>query len=120
MPVNYSALQTTATRLLRENGQAITLNYESSEVIDPATGVVTTVATNNSISGYGLASNYDQSEIDGNSIRSSDIKLLLSNTSSAPQPGWTATVDSKVHRVMDVRQIKPAGTNVMYILQLRV
>lgn len=120
MPINYSALQTTATRLLTDNGQSITLNYESAEVIDPATGVVTTPATNNSISGYGLATNYDITEIDGNAIEASDIRLLLSNISTRPETGWTATVDSKVHRVMDVRQIKPAGTNVIYILQLRV
>lgn len=120
MAIDYSSLQATATRLLTENGQSITLTYQTAEVINPATGVVTTPATTNTISGYGIATNYDKSEIDGNAIQSSDIRLLISNISTAPGSGWTASVDGKVHRVMDVRQIKPAGTNIMYILQLRV
>ena len=93
MGLNHSALESTATRLLRDNGQAITFSYETGEVIDPATGVVTTPASSGSVSGYGVATNYKNAEIDGQSILASDLKLLASNVATEPKVDWEVGVN---------------------------
>lgn len=120
MGVNYTALQATATNLLRDNGQSITFTYETGEVIDPATGTVTTPASETTIAGFGVATNYKNAEIDGQSVLASDLKLLASNIATEPQVDWQVTVNSKTWRVMSVMPINPAGTNVMYICQIRI
>ena len=120
MGVNYTALEGTATRLLRDNGQAITFTYETGEVINPATGVVTTPASNSTVSGYGVATNFKNAEINGDTILSSDLKLLASNVASEPKANWRVGVNGRTWRVMQVSPINPAGTNVMYICQIRI
>jgi hypothetical protein len=120
MGVNYTALEATATRLLRDNGQAITFSYETGEVINPATGTVTTPASESTVSGYGVASNYKNAEIDGQSVLASDLKLLASNVATEPKANWKVGVNGKTWRVMQVMPINPAGTNVMYICQIRI
>ena len=120
MGVNYTALEGTATRLLRDNGQAITFTYETGEIINPATGVVTTPATQSTVSGHGVATNYKNAEIDGQSVLASDLKLLASNVATEPKANWKVGVNGKTWRVMQVMPINPAGTNVMYICQIRI
>lgn len=120
MGVNYTALQSTATRLLRDNGQAITFSYQTGEVINPATGAVTTPASEATVPGFGVATNYKNAEINGETVLSSDLKLLASNIATAPEVNWKVTVNGKTWRVMQVMPINPAGTNVMYILQIRI
>lgn len=120
MGVNYTALEATATRLLRDNGQAITFTYETGEVIDPATGVVTTPASESTVDGFGVATNYKNAEIDGQSVLASDLKLLASNVATEPKPNWKVGVNGETWRVMQVMPVNPAGTNVMYICQIRI
>ena len=120
MGINYTALQSTATRLLQSNGQSVTFRYETGEVINPATGTVTTPASEETVPGFGVAINYKNAEIDGQTVLASDLKLLVSNLATAPEVNWKVTVNSKAWRVMQVMPINPAGTNVMYILQIRI
>lgn len=120
MAINYSNLQTKATALLQNNGQSITFSYTSGAVIDPATGTVTSAGTVTNVSGYGVASNYRNAEIDGESILASDVRLIASNVATEPEPDWTVIVNSRTWRVMDVQPINPAGTNIIYICQLRI
>jgi len=101
MAVNYASLQKTAFNLLKANGQAITFSYTSGEDIDPATGVVSDAGTSVNVTGYGAATKYKNMEIDGEA------------------KGWNVYVNSGNWRVMDVEEISPAGTNVIYICQLR-
>ena len=120
MGINYAALESTATRLLRDNGQAIVFTFETGEVIDPATGTVTTPASESTVNGYGVATNFKNAEIDGQSVLASDLKLLASNISTAPTVGAKVSVNGKTWRIMQVMPINPANTNVMYICQIRV
>ena len=120
MGINYTSLQSTATRLLQGNGQAITFRYEAGESIYPATGVVTTPASESTVAGFGVALNYTNVELNGESIIESDLKLLVDNVATEPQVGWKATVNSETWRVMRVMPVNPAGTNVMYELQIRI
>ena len=120
MAINYTALQSKAETLLRDNGQSITFSYTSGAVIDPATGTVSDSGTTETVTGYGIATNYNRAEIDGQAILASDLRLIVNNVSTEPQVDWTVSVNSNTWRVMSVQPINPAGTNVIYICQLRI
>ncbi len=119
MGVNYTALQTKATNLLKNNGQEITFTYTSGEDIDPATGVVSDAGSITTVTGYGAATRYRNIEIDGDAILASDLRLICNSVSSEPQVGWNVSVNSDSFRVMEVESVNPAGTNVIYICQIR-
>lgn len=120
MGINYTALQSTATNLLTDNGQAVTFSYTSGAVINPATGEVTDAGSVTNVAGYGVAVAYKTAEIDGQSVLASDLKLIANNVATAPAVGWTVSVNSRTWRVMNVQPLNPAGTNIMYICQLRI
>ena len=119
MAVNYASLQKTAFNLLKANGQAITFSYTSGADIDPATGIVSDAGTSVNVTGYGAATKYKNMEIDGEAIQASDMRLICDNVATKPEQGWNVYVNSGNWRVMDVEEISPAGTNVIYICQLR-
>jgi hypothetical protein len=44
----------------------------------------------------------------------------LEAVTTAPEVGDSVTINTIVHRVVDVEQVNPAGTVVIYKLQVRV
>lgn len=120
MAVNYTSLQNTATRLLRDNGQVVPFAYKTGEVVNPATGQVTTPATNNTLNAFAIVRRYDNEEVNGSTVLASDLLLIINNISIEPDVAWTVTVDTKIHRVMSVRSLSPAGTNIVYYVQIRI
>ena len=112
----YTDLAAVALRLLTDKGQQVTFSRETSTGFDPETGINTT--TTSTITGYGAAFDYNSSEIDGTIIVKGDIRFLF-EAGSAPQQDDTAPVDSIIYRVMAVKKISPAGTDVLYEVQLR-
>jgi len=110
----------TATSLLTKLGEAVALTYETDEVRSPATGEITTPATENEVSGFGYPSRYQNAEVDGTVIKRSDTRLVLNKVSRRPEQGWRAQVQGKAFRVMDVQPITKSGADVVYICQLRV
>ena len=110
----------TATTLLTKFGEAVTLTYETNEVRNPATGEITTPATQNQVSGVGYPSRYQNAEVDGTVVRRSDTRLILNKVREEPAQGWRAQVQGKTFRVMDVQPITRSGLDVIYICQLRV
>lgn len=114
----YSNLAATASRLLASKGQSVTFSREVSGTLDPVTGIISG-ATTTTFSGNGAAFDYNNSEIDGTVIKSGDIRLLVEALSTEPEQGDKCTVNSIDYRVMDVSPTNPAGTVVMYEVQLR-
>lgn len=113
----YTDLAAVATRLLTDKGQKVTLSRETSSSFNPATGVNTTATS--TFSGYGAAFDYNHNEIDGDLIKKGDIRFILEATTTVPLAGDITTIDSVIYRVMSVKKTSPAGTPVMYTLQLR-
>ena len=109
----------TASKLLKKFGEAVVFTYEIGGGFHPDTGahLPSTVVT---VNGFGYPGRYESNDIDGTSIRSGDIRLTVEKISSRPLVGWTVTVDGKAYRVMDVRNVRLSGTDVIYICQLRV
>ena len=110
----------TATTLLAKFGEAVSLTYETDEVRNPATGEVTTPASESVVSGFGYPSRYQNAEVDGTVIKRSDTRLILNKVDEEPAQGWRAQVQGKAFRVMDVQPITKSGADVIYICQLRV
>jgi hypothetical protein len=74
----------TGTKLLAEFGEAVSLTYETDEVRNPATGEVTTPATESVVSGFGYPSRFQNAEVDGTVIKRSDTRLILNKVDEAP------------------------------------
>ena len=110
----------TATTLLAKFGEAVSLTYETDEVRNPATGEVTTPASENVVPGFGYPSRFQNAEVDGTVIKRSDTRLILNKVDEEPAQGWRAHVQGKAFRVMDVQPITKSGADVVYICQLRV
>ena len=114
------AIADTATTLLAKFGEAVSLTYETNEVRNPATGEITTPATENVVPGFGYPSRFQNAEVDGTVIKRSDTRLILNKVDEEPAQGWRAQVQGKTFRVMDVQPITQSGADVIYICQLRV
>lgn len=110
----------TASRLLAKEGEPVVLSYTTAEVRDPATGEIVTPGSTVTVDGNGYPCGYRSMDIDGDVIRQGDIRLTLEKVSERPQVGWSCLVDSVSYRVMDVRKVRRAGSDVIYTLQLRV
>lgn len=110
-----------ARRQLEAFGRTVNLVRVTEGAYNVATGA-TAAATTANYSAYGLPDGYNSLEVDGTSIRNSDIKLWLSTptTGEVPLVGDTATIDSVVHRIVNVGKITAQGSNLIYELQCRI
>ena len=114
----YTGLASTAAKLLADKGQLITFTRKTLSSFDPIIGKET-LGTATTYTGNGAAFDYKASELVDGLIQKGDIKLLLEATTTAPLIDDTCVIDSVTYRVMDVITTSPAGTVVIYTLQLR-
>lgn len=114
----YANLKSTASKLLQSKGQQVTFTRSVEASFDPATGIKTE-DTDITFAGYGAAFDYNKTEIDGEIVQAGDIRFLMEATDTAPALGDTTTIDSIIYRVMNVEVTSPAGTAVIYTVQLR-
>lgn len=105
---------------LEDKGRSVSLQRVTEGSYNVADGTVGAATTTN-YSAYGLPDGYNALEVDGKSIRNSEIKLWLSTptTGEVPAVGDTATIDSVVHRIVSVNKITAQGSNLIYELQCR-
>lgn len=114
------SLAATASRLLAANGEAVTITFPpSTPAFNPVTGAAQTPTASQTITGSGYPAGYEGSEIDGETIKAGDVKLILEKVSTRPEAGATATVDSKTYRIQNVQFIRRSGADIIYICQLR-
>lgn len=115
----YAQLSTTAARLLTSKGQTLSFSRDNVTSFNPVTGEETTGAPV-TYSGKGAVFGYGSSEINGTDIQRDDRRIILEAVTTAPEVGDSVTINTIVHRVVDVEQVNPAGTVVIYKLQVRV
>ena len=108
----------TASRLLKDKGASVTFTRTVTGSFDPVTGVETP-GTPVTIKGSGAAFDYKHTEIDGTIIQRGDIRFLFEPTTIEVAIGDTVPVDSVTYRAMDANPLKPAGTTVLQVIQLR-
>ena len=120
MAFNYAITKSTADKLLNNFGQSVLITNKVSGAYDPATGTVSqTITTQN---GIGAVFDRGSKEIDGTTILLGDKKMLLSAVDiTKPQINDTVLVGSINYTIKEpLIEINPAGTVVMYKLNLRV
>ena len=114
-----------AALLLAREGETVSIAFPGTPAFDPVTGAAQTPTAATTVTGKGYPSQYRKSELgagDQNgqtTIQSGDIRLTLEKITPRPEVNCTATVDGRTYRVMDVRPIRKAGADVIYICQLR-
>lgn len=114
----YSDLQATANDLLSQFGQQITINTVSVGTYNPSTGQ--SIITSSTQNGIGAVFDYGSKDIDGQLILQGDKKLLLSQIGiTSVKVNDTVTIGSKTYTITNVKELNPAGTNVMYTCNLR-
>ena len=121
--------RTTAGRLLgtiaaNGKGQTATITRRTSGAYDVSTGAAAVTTTTQA--GSGVEVEYKQRDIDGTMVLEGDRKFFLSplNTAgavlTAPAMDDTVTLsDSSVWTIKAVDTLSPAGTAILYVLQLR-
>ena len=121
MTFDHAASAATALRLLQQFGQAVTLRKQTAGAYDPAAGSATVSTAD--YAGTGALLDYDLINsgqwLEQSMVEAGDKKLLL-----APDIGATPEADDLIiaqgtWRIVNVKIINPAGTVVLYKLQLR-
>lgn len=109
-----------AARLLREQGELVTFSVAgATPAFDPITGQAQQADPPTMFTAYGYPSKYHRNEVDGESVRAGDVRLVLERASTQPEQGNMAFVDGVNYRVMAVRPVRKSGIDVIFICQLR-
>jgi hypothetical protein len=120
MSFDYDNIAAVADELLAEFGQSCSLGSVTDGAYDPATGEAAPAATAHAITA--AVFDYPQRFIDGTLIRTGDKRVLASPVGLAvePKPGDTLTDSAgKVYQVIDAKATAPAGTVVLWTIQVR-
>lgn len=120
MSFDYDDAAADADELLTEFGQACVLDSVTTGAYDPATGEAGTTSAVHTVVAVILA--YPQHFIDGSLILSGDKRALVSpvGLTVAPKPGDTLTDAYQTeYKVIDAKELAPAGTVVLWTLQVR-
>jgi len=125
MSAFYDDMALTAADLLTELGQAVTLTHTVSGAYDPATGT-TGADTTTTQTVTGVEEAYSARPIDGTLILMGDKKFHLAplNTAGAAIAPPVAEdkitlADASVWTIKAVMPVSPAGTPVLFTLQIR-
>lgn len=126
MAFDYDAILDKADTLLVNFGQTMTLVEVDQGTYNPDTGGHSGASTtNHSVTGVILeysARAGGNRLADGSLIEETDRKVLISpkGMTVVPQAGrHRLTVGSDTYEIVRVKQLSPAGTNVLYELQVR-
>lgn len=113
----YQRLARTTAALLTRLGQGVTVRRQTLGAYDPATGAAAPVIQITSGIPAAVFA-YVDADIDGTLIQRGDKRVLMSPTFE-PVKGDVVTIGSVEHTVISVRSNEPAGTPVLYTVQVR-
>lgn len=114
---NYTRMQATASRLLKKFGKEITVQVLTGETLDIPTQSKVNIYTD--VTGNGVTGKFNNNEIDGSLILTTDLKLTIENLSIPPVINSKVSIDGVDYRVASVSKSKPAGINLLYKIGLR-
>lgn len=113
----YTDLAATARSLLATYGQAITLKRTTGDSNDPVTGDVT-AGTETEFTPNGVLKPFPDALVDGTRIQASDRELILDDT-VAPEMDDEITIDGQDWTIVRIIGTKPAGTALVWRVQVR-
>lgn len=119
MSFNYTTTAATAKALIARFGTSVGMSRTVPGAYDPETGGPA-AGTTTTQTVQAVVVDFPQSYIDGTLIRAGDRKALVSTPGiTAPLAGDTFTWKSQPLVVVSVKELGPAGTAVLYTLQVR-
>ena len=108
----------TVLRLIKKNGQQVTLTRMQDGVYDPQSGTVSRTGT--TYTGFGVPMPYRYRDVDGTRILQSDVQVYVApQIGSTPRPSDTLTVGGQVFQVIASNPLAPAGPIVLHDVQCR-
>jgi hypothetical protein len=117
--MNYTRFAQIASRLLTKFGMTATLVRRVSGTYVPATGAIPVTETSQSVKVVLTA--YPEKMIDGTAIHTGDkqVSMSVENLDFLPQAGDRLVVGVVTYNVIQVKEHNPAGTVLLYELQVR-
>lgn len=116
----YADLADVATSMLAEFGQPVTLRRYSAGTYDPTTGAATTTSTdvtvNAAIFDYTASGQYLQKD---SLIQEGDKQAFMDASVAVPDLKHHVIVGGVEYVIINVGEVNPAGTPVLYELHLR-
>ena len=104
--------------LINDIGKPLTLRKVTEGTYSPSTGLITNTNTDTSVKGMML--NYKDSQLDDDIIRRGDRKIVLRASDGVVPEIQDVVLDGLVeYRLVNVRQIEQAGTDLIYVCQGR-
>lgn len=116
----YADLRSIAASMLTDKGQQMTLNKRTSGAYDPATGASTVTSVPHTVTG--AVFDFPAALIDGTLIQQGDKKVLVSALGLTVEPDTTndtLEIGGLTHVIVSARKTSPAGTTVLWTLQVR-
>lgn len=114
---DYAKMAATARRLLTRFGNPVTISRTTGGTTDPVTGV-TTPGTTETFMPQGVLLKYPDQLIDGTRILQSDRRLILDDTVE-PTASDKPVVQGQQWTIVDFMTVSPAGTPIVYEVQVR-
>ena len=118
MSFDYAPMAATASRLIAEYGAPVTLYRETSQSIDPVTGVMTP-GTTSELASNGITTAITKEDRDSFGDVQSNDRILVLDDSEAPQEGDRVSVNSEQWSIARIREVNPAGTPLIYRVLIR-
>lgn len=117
MKFDYTRAQETARKLLNKFGQKNTIKILTGEgAYDPAVGEA--VKTYTDVSVLSVFLNYQADELPDNLVSTKTQKMICEDFTPKPVIDSEIVRDGVTYRVNDVQELKPADSNVIYIIRL--
>lgn len=117
MNFDYAALASKSAALLSKFGRDVTRRRVTRGAYDTSQGSAANAGQADATF-KGALLDFGTREVDGTLVKSTDKKLLL-EASGAPLASDTFLVGGLEYAVVSVKEISPAGTPVLYEVQLR-
>lgn len=118
--MQYGSIASLTARQIADKGRAITLVYKSPGVYSPGSDSVVGGSTE-TVEVSAVFSNYQESQIDGSFVRIGDKRALIAanDLDDVPKTNDEIIDGENLYKIVNVKEIAPGDTVVLYELQLR-
>lgn len=114
----YGGLANTAAKLLKDKGQPMTIRRKAVVSKDTAAGTVTTSAPQD-FTVHGVLVNYNTKLVAEGLVQKGDRQAIIEGGVVAPTKEDVLVAEGRVWTIVDFESVNPAGTPVIYKLQVR-
>lgn len=114
----YGGLANTAAKLLKDKGQSMIIRRKAVTTKDPAAGTVTTSAPQD-FTVHGVLVNYNTQLVADGVVQKGDRQAIIEGGVVAPTKEDQLVVEGRTWTIVDFESVNPAGTPVIYKLQVR-